>query len=74
MLIEHPDLGPMPLASTPAMGETGPLFDVSCRDFPAPGTCGADEEEKYQFLLGEAYAKFTELGFANPALRKQTMR
>lgn len=74
VLIEDPDLEPLPLLPISALRETeDATFDVSCRGFEELGVCGSNEEEKFEGFLEEANASFTALGYANPALRNKTV-
>jgi hypothetical protein len=74
VLIEHPDIAPLAPPRPLGLRESGAEFDVVCQGFVAPIICDAAVEAKFEFFLAEGYATFTELGYVNPALRKQTMR
>ena len=67
-LIEHPDLAPFTVVSTPQItSSTAPVFFVTCFGFSNAG-CNQSHEAKVQQFLSKAYTRFNSEGFPAPAL------
>jgi hypothetical protein len=50
---------------------SAPRFDVRCLFWQQPGTCGRQDERDAADALAEAYRRFTQQGFPEPALNMQ---
>ncbi len=75
VLIEHPDVAPLPMADAEAhLLAPTPDFSVHCQGFADRSKCMPQDEKTFATYLKDAFQRYSELSYTDPALRKSTAK